>query len=312
MDKSYKPIVFLFGPTASGKTDLAIKLAKRFPVELISVDSVMVYKDCDIGSAKPNKNILEKYPHHLVDIVSPNEVFNVSDFCKNSKKIIEISHSKNKLPIFVGGSMMYLKSLYSGLYDLPERDQEFRESLKKLKSNENDYFLYKKLNQIDPEYAKKIHKNDEVRVIRALEIYEKTGRKMSEIFSNSRKNSLSDKFNIIQFCISIDREIIHERIKKRLIKIIELGLIDEAKKLLINYDLDLNHPIRRSVNYKQAFEFIEKKYDYETFFDKALFATRQLAKRQTTWIRSWNKFEEIDPSKPDNIINSVKKLITAL
>ena len=126
---------------------------------------------------------------------------------------------------------------------------------------------------------------------------------MSEIFSDSTKNSLSDKFNIIQFCISIDREIIHERIKKRLIKIIELGLIDEAKKLLINYDLDLNHPIRRSVNYKQAFEFIEKKYDYETFFDKALFATRQLAKRQTTWIRSWNKFEEIDPSKPDNIIN---------
>ena len=272
----------------------------------------MVYKDCDVGSAKPDKNILKKYPHHLVDIVSPNNVFNVSDFCKNSKKIIEITHSKNKLPIFVGGSMMYLKSLYSGLYDLPERDQEFRESLKKLKSSENDFFLYKKLNQIDPEYAKKIHKNDEVRVIRALEIYEKTGRKMSEIFSNSRKNSLSDKFNIIQFCISIDREIIHERIKKRLIKIIELGLIDEAKKLLINYDLDLNHPIRRAVNYKQAFEFIEKKYDYETFFDKALFATRQLAKRQTTWIRSWNKFEEIDPSKPDNIINSVKKLITAL
>ena len=272
----------------------------------------MVYKDCNIGSAKPNKNVLEKYPHHLIDIVSPNEVFNVSDFCKYSKKIIEITHSKNKLPIFVGGSMMYFKSLYSGLYDLPERDQEFRESLKKLQSNGNDFFLYNKLNQIDPDYATKIHKNDEVRIIRALEIYEKTGRKMSEIFSDSTKNSLSDKFNIIQFCISIDRKIIHQRIKKRLIEIIEMGLIDEAKKLLINYDLDLNHPIRRAVNYKQAFEFIEKKYDYETFFDKALFATRQLAKRQTTWIRSWNKFEEIDPSKSENMINGVKKLITAL
>ena len=148
----------------------------------------MVYKDCDIGSAKPNKNVLEKYPHHLIDIVSPNEVFNVSDFCKYSKKIIEIAHSKNKLPIFVGGSMMYFKSLYSGLYDLPERDQEFRESLKKLQSNGNDFFLYNKLNQIDPDYATKIHKNDEVRIIRALEIYEKTGRKMSEIFSESTKN----------------------------------------------------------------------------------------------------------------------------
>ena len=119
----------------------------------------MVYKDCNIGSAKPNKNVLEKYPHHLIDIVSPNEVFNVSDFCKYSKKIIEKTHSKNKLPIFVGGSMMYFKSLYSGLYDLPERDQEFRESLKKLQSNGNDFFLYNKLNQIDPDYASKIHKN---------------------------------------------------------------------------------------------------------------------------------------------------------
>ena len=145
----------------------------------------MVYKDCNIGSAKPNRNVLEKYPHHLIDIVSPNEVFNVSDFCKYSKKIIEITHSKNKLPIFVGGSMMYFKSLYSGLYDLPERDQEFRESLKKLQSNGNDFFLYNKLNQIDPDYASKIHKNDEVRIIRALEIYEKTGRKMGEIFSES-------------------------------------------------------------------------------------------------------------------------------
>ena len=122
----------------------------------------MVYKDCNIGSAKPNKNVLEKYPHHLIDIVSPNEVFNVSDFCKYSKKIIEITHSKNKLPIFVGGSMMYFKSLYSGIYNLPERDQEFRESLKKLQSNGNDFFLYKKLNKIDPDYATKIHKNDEV------------------------------------------------------------------------------------------------------------------------------------------------------
>ncbi|GIR74556.1 MAG: tRNA dimethylallyltransferase [Prochlorococcus sp.] len=260
----------------------------------------MVYKDCDIGSAKPNKNVLAKYPHHLVDIICPNEVFTVADFYRRSMEIIEITHNKNKLPIFVGGSMMYFKSLYTGINDLPERDQEFRDSLKKLKSNNNDFFLYKKLNQIDPEYAKKIHKNDEVRIIRALEIYEKTGRKMSEIFSDSTKNSLSDKFNIIQFCISIDRKILHERIKTRLKKIIKQGLVDEAKNLLNKYDLDLNHPLRKSVNYKQAFEFIEKKYDHETFFDKALFATRQLAKRQTTWIRSWDKFKEIDLMEPEN------------
>ena len=265
----------------------------------------MVYKDCDIGSAKPNKHVLEKYPHHLVDIICPNEVFTVADFYRRSMEIIEITHNKNKLPIFVGGSMMYFKSLYTGINDLPERDQKFRDSLKKLKTNNKDFFLHEKLNQIDPEYAKKINKNDEVRIIRALEVFEKTGKRMSEVFLDNKKDCLSN-------CISIDRNILHERIKTRLKKIIKQGLVDEAKNILNKYDLDLNHPLRKSVNYKQAFEFIEKKHDHETFFDKALFATRQLAKRQTTWIRSWDKFKEIDLMKPEMLENDIKKLITAL
>lgn len=309
---SLKPIVFLFGPTASGKTDLAINLAKKFPVELISVDSVMVYKNCDIGSAKPNKNVLEKYPHHLVDIIYPDEVFSVADFYKRSLEIIEISHNKNKLPIFVGGSMMYFRSLYSGIDDLPERDQKFRDDLKRLKSNSEDTFLHKKLSQIDPDYAKKINKNDEIRVIRALEVYKKTGKKMSEVFSDNLKESLSNKFNVAQFCISVDRDILHKRIKNRLKKIIELGLINEVKNILKKYDIDCDHPLRKSINYRQAFDFIEKKYDYETFFNNAFFATRQLAKRQSTWIRSWDKFKGIDPNKTEMLENDIKKLITAL
>ena len=272
----------------------------------------MVYKDCDIGSAKPNKNVLAKYPHHLVDIICPNEVFTVADFYRRSMEIIEITHNKNKLPIFVGGSMMYFKSLYTGINDLPERDQKFRDSLKKLKNNNKDSFLHEKLNQIDPEYAKKINKNDEVRIIRALEVFEKSGKRMSEVFLDNNKDCLSNKFDVSQFCVSIDRNILHERIKTRLKKIIKQGLVDEAKNLLNKYDLDLNHPLRKSVNYKQAFEFIEKKHDHETFFDKALFATRQLAKRQTTWIRSWDKFKEIDLMDPKVLENDVKKLITAL
>ena len=287
---SLKPIVFLFGPTASGKTDLAINLAKKFPVEIISVDSVMVYKNCDIGSAKPNKNVLEKYPHHLVDIIYPDEVFSVADFYKRSLEIIEISHNKNKLPIFVGGSMMYFRSLYSGIDDLPERDQKFRDDLKRLKSNSEDTFLHKKLSQIDPDY----------------------GKKMSEVFSDNLKQSLSNKFNVAQFCISVDRDILHKRIKNRLKKIIELGLINEVKNILKKYDIDCDHPLRKSINYRQAFDFIEKKCDYETFFNNAFFATRQLAKRQSTWIRSWDKFKGIDPNKTEMLENDIKKLITAL
>ena len=135
---------------------------------------------------------------------------------------------------------------------------------------------------------------------------------MSEVFLDNNKHCLSNKFDVSQFCISIDRNILHERIKTRLKKIIKQGLVDDAKNLLNKYDLDLNHPLRKSVNYKQAFEFIEKKHDHETFFDKALFATRQLAKRQTTWIRSWDKFKEIDLMEPKVLENDVKKLITAL
>ena len=152
----------------------------------------MVYKDCDIGSAKPNKNVLAKYPHHLVDIICPNEVFTVADFYRRSMEIIEITHNKNKLPIFVGGSMMYFKSLYTGINDLPERDQKFRDSLKKLKTNNKDFFLHEKLNQIDPEYAKKINKNDEIRIIRALEVFEKSGKRMSEVFLDNNKDCLSN------------------------------------------------------------------------------------------------------------------------
>ena len=272
----------------------------------------MVYKDCNIGSAKPNKNVLEKYPHHLVDIVCPDEVFTVADFYKRSMKIIEKTHNKNRLPIFVGGSMMYFKTLYTGINDLPERDQIFRESLRKLKPNSKDFFLHEKLNLIDPDYASKINKNDEVRIIRALEVYKKTGKRMSEVFIDNTKESLSDKFNVSQFCISVDRDILHKRIKIRLKKIIENGLVDEAKNILKKYEVDLDHPLRKSINYKQAFYFIEKKYDFATFSDKALYATRQLAKRQITWIRSWDKFKEIDRNRPKMLENDIKKLITAL
>ena len=307
-----KPVVFLFGPTASGKTELAINLVDKFPIQLISVDSVMVYKDCNIGSAKPSKEILKKYPHHIIDVVSPNEIFTVADFCAISKKIIKNAHYKKKLPVLIGGSMMYFKSLFDGIHDLPARDENYRKELRKLKLNNNDNFLYNLLNDIDSDYAKKINKNDEVRIIRALEVFKVTGKLMSEIISTNSNKKLSFDYEIAQFGIIHDRELLHKRIESRLNKIIEEGLLEEAKSLLKKYNIDLEHPLRRAVNYKQAFSYLNNEYEYDTFYKKALYATRQLAKRQTTWLRSWKEFKEIDINQQNNIENSIKNLISLL
>ena len=307
-----RPVVFLFGPTASGKTELAINLVDKFPIQLISVDSVMVYKDCNIGSAKPTKEILKKYPHHIIDVVSPNEIFTVADFCAISKKIIKNAHYKKKLPVLIGGSMMYFKSLFDGIHDLPARDENYRKELRRLKLNNNDNFLYNLLNDIDSDYAKKINKNDEVRIIRALEVFKVTGKLMSEIISTNSNKKLSFDYEIAQFGIIHDRELLHKRIESRLNKIIEEGLLEEAKSLLKKYNIDLEHPLRRAVNYKQAFSYLNNEYEYDTFYKKALYATRQLAKRQTTWLRSWKEFEEIDINQQNNIENSIKNLISLL
>ena len=308
-----KPIVFLFGPTASGKTELAINLADKFPIELISVDSVMVYKDCNIGSAKPTKEVLKEYPHHMIDLVSPNEIFTVADFCSLSKKLINIAHNQNKLPVFVGGSMMYFKSLFDGIHDLPKKDEIYRQELKELKLNSsNQNFLYDLLKDIDVDYSKRVNKNDEVRIIRALEVFKITGKQISKILSEESNNKLSKDYEIAQFAITHDRELLHKRIESRLDKIIQEGMLEEAEYLLKKYDIDLEHPLRKSVNYKQAFNYLNNKYEYDDFYKKALYATRQLAKRQTTWLRSWKKFKEIKTNKEDNIENSIKNLISLL
>ena len=311
--KKNKPIVFLFGPTASGKTELAINMADKFPIELISVDSVMVYKDCNIGSAKPTKEVLKKYPHHMIDIESPNEIFTVADFCSLSNKLIKNAHNNNKLPLFVGGSMMYFKSLFEGIHDLPKRDDSYRKELKELKLNSNNNnFLYGMLKEIDNEYAKRLNKNDEVRIIRALEVFKITGKQISKILLEEPNNKLSNDYEVAQFAITHDRELLHKRIKSRLDKIIDEGMLEEAEYLLKKYNIDLEHPLRKSVNYKQAFNYLNNQYEYDDFYKKALYATRQLAKKQTTWLRSWKKFKEIKINQEDNLENSIKNLISLL
>ena len=283
---------------------MAINLVDKFPFEIISVDSVMVYKDCNIGSAKPNKDLLKKYPHHLVDQVSLDEIFTVAEFYKLSRQLIKEIHMKGRIPLFVGGTMMYFKSLYEGIHDLPLRDDEYRSKLKKMYSNNDLYDLLKK---VDPEYAKKLDANDELRILRALEINKNTGKPFSKILQEDTKESISKEYEVFQFGIVEERSLIHERIEKRLENIISMGLEDEAKKILQKYELKNDHPIRRSINYKQIFDYLESKDDFDTFKSKALFATRQLAKRQITWMRSWQDLNFFDLHEQEAASELIKK-----
>jgi tRNA dimethylallyltransferase len=308
-----KPIAFILGPTASGKTDLAIEICDSVPAEIISVDSVMVYEDCNIGSAKPSKNILEKYPHHLVDIIKPNSIYSVSDFYQSSLELIDEIHSRGKLPVFVGGTMMYFKTLINGLDTLPARNDDYRLELEEAKEQNGDQYLYEMLASIDSDYAATLNQSDDKRIIRALEVYKSTGENMTSLLGKVDKNFLLEKYNIKQLGIlDEDRSILHKRIEKRLKTIISDGLVEEVKNILDKYEIVDSHPIRKSVNYKQAISFIKKEIDEDEFFNTALSATRQLAKRQITWMRSWDNLEIFENKSAYKIKETVKRLVSSL
>lgn len=279
------------GPTATGKTNLAIKLAKKFPFELISVDSAMVYKNMDIGSAKP------KIFHHLINIREPNQTYSVGDFCKDTVKLIENIHKKNKIPLLVGGTMLYFRALQQGLSELPQADPEIRKRIRLLKNP------YEKLAEIDLVTAKKLHPNDLQRIERALEVYEITGVSLSELHQ-TQENYLKN-YNIISIAlIPSNREKLKSRIEKRFIHMLKQGFIGEVKKLLAYKD----YPALKSVGYFEACEYLLKKIDRKTMIQKATIATNQLAKRQMTWLRSWPDLHVFDPES-ENLVKDVSQLL---
>jgi tRNA dimethylallyltransferase len=214
--------------------------------------------------------------------------------------------------VFIGGSMMYFKSLLDGIHDLPEKDKNYREELDKLKKSSEKNFLYNHLKTLDPAYAEEVNENDEVRIIRALEILKITGKPFSKIIKSNSRKSLNDEYDVFQFGIINERDILHQRIEIRLNEIIDRGLVEEAESLLKKYDIDSEHPIKRAVNYKQVFSYLNNEYNKDIFYEKALYATRQLAKRQITWLRSWDKFIKIKLNQSDNIDNAFKKVLSSL
>ena len=272
------------GPTAAGKTDLALEIAKRFPVEIISVDSALVYRGMDIGTAKPAPEILQNYPHHLVDILDPTERYSAGSFREDALRLMSEITARGKIPLLVGGTMLYFKALQQGLSDLPSADLEIRAKLEDEVAQFGLAHQHDRLARVDPVSAARIHVNDPQRIQRALEVYEIMGQSMTELTKDSQQ---SLPYNVIKVIVSPeDRAVLHQRIAERYKIMMSSGFIDEVKTLFEREDCHVDLPAIRAVGYRQAWAYLEGEYDQETLVEKAIIATRQMAKRQLTWLRA--------------------------
>lgn len=278
-----KPTVYVIGgPTASGKSNLAVELAKRINGEIISADSMQIYKDMNIGTAKITPEEMQGINHYLIDFVSPDERYSVSSFKKDAEKAIEAILAKGKVPIIVGGTGLYIDSLILGIEFQDEKiDTEYRESLNKIAEEQGLQKLYNMAQEIDPVAMKKISENDKKRIIRVLEIYHKTGKTKTEQELESRKSEI--KYNYKVFAITMDRQVLYEKIEKRVDKMIEQGLIDEVQGILNKYQ---KFPTAmQGLGYKEVVEYLENKTTKEEMVEKIKKETRHYAKRQLTWFR---------------------------
>jgi tRNA dimethylallyltransferase len=278
------PAVFLMGPTASGKTSLAVELCQRFPLEIISVDSALVYRGMDIGTAKPDQETLRLAPHRLIDIRDPAESYSAAEFCEDALREMDDIRASGKIPLLVGGTMLYFRSLEHGLSELPAADPMVRKKLEQQAAEIGWSAMHETLRQLDPQAAARIHPNDPQRIQRALEVIAVSGRSMSELYDNTQSYELG--YRLHKIIISPEpRSVLHERIEQRFDLMIKAGFIEEVKRLHARPDLNANMPSMRAVGYRQAWEWLQGESTFELMREKAIAATRQLAKRQLTWLR---------------------------
>jgi len=282
------------GPTASGKTGLAVELAQRLPVELISVDSALVYRGMDIGTAKPDKDTLARAPHHLIDIISPTDVYSAAQFRTDALGLMAKITMRGRIPLLVGGTMLYFKALQGGLNSLPPANAAIRTRLEREAAEQGWPAMHARLAKVDTETAARLDPADAQRIQRALEVHELTGTPMSRLFSESDKEQLPYCLLKISLLPS-DRAILHQRIAERFNTMLALGLIDELKQLRNAYpSLDPVMPSMRCVGYRQAWQYLEGDFDLAALREKGIAATRQLAKRQMTWLRGMDDAETLD------------------
>lgn len=277
--------VCLMGPTAVGKTDLALSLMEESPFEIVSVDSALVYRGMDVGTAKPTAGILARYPHHLIDIRDPSDSYSAADFRDDALRVMEEIAGRGNTPLLVGGTMLYFKALRDGLADLPAADPEVRARIAELGRREGWAAVHDALAEVDPQAAGRIHPNDPQRLQRALEIYEITGRSMTEL---QRDGQESCPWQLCQIgIVPEDRPLLHARIEQRFMAMLSNGLVEEVERLRARGDLDPQLPSMKAVGYRQVWAYLDGDSTFEEMAAKGVAATRQLAKRQLTWMRRW-------------------------
>ncbi|MEK9767516.1 MAG: tRNA (adenosine(37)-N6)-dimethylallyltransferase MiaA [Betaproteobacteria bacterium] len=292
--KNKPTAVCIIGPTGSGKSALALNLASHFDLEIISVDSAQIYRGLDVGTAKPSSEEQRLVKHHLIDIIDPTEHYSAAEFCRDAtRQIIEIS-SQGKLPLLVGGTMLYFKSLRDGISNLPDRDETIRAELERDALEIGWPKVHEKLSRVDPQSASRINPNDSQRIQRALEVFRLTGRSLTELFEEHI--DAERPFDLIDIAlIPNDRSKLHKSIQNRFEKMLEMGFVEEVRKLRETWPLNKQLPAMRSVGYRQSWEFLDGEIDEKELLAKGVAATRQLAKRQITWLRKLEPNNIIDP-----------------
>lgn len=313
------PAIFLMGPTAAGKTDLAIELTKVLPCELISVDSALVYRGMDIGTAKPSKELLAEFPHRLIDILDPVEAYSAADFRRDALQAMAEITARGKIPLLVGGTMLYYKALVEGLADMPAADPSVRAQIEEEAARLGWQALHEQLAVIDPESAARIHPNDPQRLSRALEVYRVSGQSMTALRQRQSAQSTEAAasgmqqlpYTVANLAIApANRQVLHRRIEQRFTLMLEQGFIDEVVALRERSDLHAGLPSIRAVGYRQVWDYLDGKLTSAEMQERGIIATRQLAKRQFTWLRSWTDLHWLDSLDCDNLPRALKYLGT--
>ena len=308
-------VICLMGPTAAGKTDLAMHLADHLPCELISVDSALVYRGMDIGTAKPDAETLARYPHHLVDILDPAEAYSAARFQTDARQLIAEIHARGRIPLLVGGTMLYYKALTGGLAQMPAADPVVRQRVEAMAQERGWDAVHAELAKVDPEAAQRIHPNDPQRIQRAYEVFLLSGipltewhrRQALENAESSATGGQNMSYTTHHVAVAPrERHILHERIAQRFAQMIEQGFIAEVEALHARGDLNASMPSVRAVGYRQAWDYLEGKLSRDEMIERGVIATRQLAKRQFTWLRGWHEdikwFDSLDPARSDKLL----------
>jgi len=296
--------IVITGPTASGKSDLAIEIARTHSMEIVSVDSALVYRTMDIGTAKPGEKVRQEISHHLIDIRDPGDPYSAAEFRADAIKVIEDIHHRGNTPLLVGGTMLYLKALKDGIAELPSADPQIRARILEQAENEGWLSLHERLQQVDPEAALRISCNDPQRLQRALEVYEITGETITDLHRLKRSEC---PFHLVEVAIMpTDRKALHQRIAERFEKMLARGFMAEVQELYERGDLSPDLPSIKAVGYRQAWAHLQGEIDYATMRERAITATRQLAKRQFTWLRSWKNLNVIDSPDRAQVLKILK------